>query len=332
MNRPGSCAFWLFTISLIVGCTNSSRPSNPNTSGTNLASATQAAAVVKPVVGTRPLIDFARGAGGFPLAQETLPDSRDGFVDALAREYRARVELPADTTPVLAVGSNYPNLETLAVDLSDGRIKSAYRPSAFKAVGRLQRNVLRVDHLTYTAIPLRYVDGCTNLRITADDVTLGLLRGRGEQAALVMTEASNGQVMFEVPVHDLESMFKASAKQVGSKAGFSVQDVKMKLTAHDSRSLTCELQVRGFLLLLPATFKITGRIDIDDQFNAHMSKIACTGEDVGGLLLAGFIDNAIKRYDGRVQPLASFPGGKIQIRDVKIAVDESLRIYAAFGS
>jgi hypothetical protein len=30
---------------------------------------------------------------------------------------------------VLAVGSAYPNLETLAVDLSDGQIKSAYRPA-----------------------------------------------------------------------------------------------------------------------------------------------------------------------------------------------------------
>jgi hypothetical protein len=35
-----------------------------------------------------------------------------------------------------------------------------------------------VVRLTYSAIPLRYVDGCTNLRITAEGRDLGLLRGR----------------------------------------------------------------------------------------------------------------------------------------------------------
>ena len=106
----------------------------------------------------------------------------------------------------------------------------------------------------------------------------------------------------------------------------------MKLTSDDSRSLSCELKVRGFLLLLPSAFKITGRIDIDDQFNAHLSNVGCTGEDVGGLLIAGFIDNALEKYDGRVMPVASFPGGKIRLRDVKVSVDESLRIHAAFSS
>jgi hypothetical protein len=196
----------------------------------------------------------------------------------------------------------------------------------------LQRNVLQVDRLTYTAIPLHYGDGRTNLRITADDVTLGLLRGRGEQAALVMVEAKNGHVRFEVPLQDLQAMLEVSARQSGSKSGFAVTDVTMDLIAHDSRSLTCELTVRGWLLLLPTRFKMTGRLDIDDRFNAHLSNIACRGEDVGGLLVAGFIDSALKKYDGRVMPLAGFPGGQIKINDVKITVDDSLRIDVGFGS
>ncbi|MBC8108183.1 MAG: hypothetical protein H7Z14_16475 [Anaerolineae bacterium] len=321
----------LIAIILIGGCTTSSRQNSTAAASSGFQPATQPAAA-KPVLGTRPLIDFARGAGGFPLAEDALPDSRDGLVASLSGEYRARVTVAGDVTPVVATGSDYPKLESLTVDLSGSKIKSAYRPSTFKAVGRLQRRVLHVDHLSYTATPLQYVDGSTNLRITAHDVTLGLLHGRGEQAALVMTDAKDGRVNFEVPLEDLRSMFKVSAKSGGSRAGYSVSDVQMKLIAHDSRSLTCELKVRGFWVLLPTAFKLTGRIDIDDQFNAHLSNIACKGEDVGGVLLGGFIDNALKKYDGRVMPLASFPGGRIKIRDVKISVDDSLRIYAAFGA
>jgi len=49
----------------------------------------------------------------------------------------------------------------------------------------------------------------------ARDVWLGLLRGRGEQAALVMTDAKDGQVDFEVSLRDLRSMFLTSAENVG---------------------------------------------------------------------------------------------------------------------
>ena len=325
----------LMAIITIAGCTNTSRSSSSSAASSAASSSLQPATqptAAKPVVGSRPLIDFARGAGGFPLAEDALPDSRDELVTSLSEEYRARVKIADDAKPVIATGADYPNLETLDVDLSGGKIKSAYRPSTFKAVGRLHRRVLHVDRLSYTARPLQYVDGSTNLRITARDVTLGLLHGRGEQAALVMTDAKEGHVNFEVPLEDLRSMFKVSAKSGGSRAGYTVSDVQMKLISYDSRSLTCELKVRGFWVLLPTSFKLTGRIDIDDQFNAHLSNIACTGVDVGGVLLAGFIDNALKKYDGRVMPLASFPGGRIKIRDVKIDVDDSLRIYAAFGS
>lgn len=322
----------------IVGCTGGSRQ-NPSTTSMQSMQAvertqepTRPSTPAKPVAGARPLIDFGRGAGGFPLNQDVLPGSLDELVEALATEYRARVALADDSTPIVAFARNYPHIDTLAIDLTDGQIKSEYRPTAFKAVGRLQRDVLHVDRLSYQAIPLRYVDGSTNLRITATDVKLGLLRGRGEQSALVMTEAKNGQVLFEVPQDDLRAMFLTSAKTNGSRAGFNVRDVQMNLISHDSRSLTCELKVRGFLLLLPAAFKITGRIDLDDQFNAHLSNVGCTAEDVGGLLIAGFIDGALKKYDGRVMPVASFPGAKIKIRDVKISVDESLRIHAQFSS
>ena len=136
MIRTGFLSALLAAFALISGCTGSSRQSTSNNAAANLASATQPTSGAKPVVGSRPLIDFARGAGGFPLAHDSLPDSRDGLTAALTNEYRARVELPAEASPVLAVGSAYPNLETLAVDLSDGQIKSAYRPTALNALGR----------------------------------------------------------------------------------------------------------------------------------------------------------------------------------------------------
>src|SRR4051812_37400308 len=85
----------LIALMAIAGCTNTSRQNSGATASSSLQPATQPSAA-RPVVGSRPLIDFARGAGGFPLANDVLPDSRDALAASLADEYRARVVIPDD--------------------------------------------------------------------------------------------------------------------------------------------------------------------------------------------------------------------------------------------
>jgi hypothetical protein len=304
----------------LAGC-STNRPHNP----------APPPPTTRPVVSSKPIIDFSKGAGGFPLSADALPATREGLIESLTAGYKARVDVPESVVPVIAAGESYPKLDALLVDLSDGQIRPAYRPNQFKSKVKLEDG-LEVKYLQYVARPLRYVDGATNLRIVAHDVKLGLLRGRGETAALVMTDARDGHVQFDVRLDDIRTMMLTSARSSGNRAGYRVNDVEVKLISDDSRSLACELHVKGFWLLLPTSFKITGRIDIDDRYNAHISNVGCSGEDVGGLIFAGFIDSAIKKYDGRVMPLASFPAGRIRIQGLHINIDDSLRLDVAFGS
>ena len=89
--------------------------------------------------------------------------------------------------------------------------------------------------------------------------------------------------------------------------------------------------MRGFWLLVPTAITLSGRIDIDENFNAKLSHLSCTGTEAGGPVLASFINNALKKYDGKVMPLAAFPGDKLKMRDLRIAVDDALHIDAEFG-
>jgi hypothetical protein len=286
----------------------------------------------RPAVNGKPLIDFSRGAGGFPLSGESLPATREELVTSLLAGYRARVSIPDDgRVRIVASGEDYPTLDALTIDLTDTRIKGSYRPASMRNPVRLTDG-LDVKRLQYLARPLRYVDGSTNLSITARDARLQLLRGRrGETGTLVMTEAKDGRVNFDVPISDLRAMLLSAAKAGGSRNGYFVRDVDAKFASDDSRSLSCDIRVRGFWLLLPTALRLTARIDVDDAFNARLSGVRCTGEDVGGFLVAGVIDGALRKYDGRVMPLAAFPGGKIKVRDLHIGVDDALHIFVGFG-
>ena len=72
------------------------------------------------------------------MNSEKLPDTQEELIASLSAGYLARVQLPPDApAPVIAVADEYPRLRSLAIELSGARIKPDYRPSTFRAMGRM---------------------------------------------------------------------------------------------------------------------------------------------------------------------------------------------------
>jgi hypothetical protein len=130
----------------------------------------------------------------------------------------------------------------------------------------------------------------------------------------------------------VEHAVLAGARENAHKAGFFVTDLAVTLNSDDPRSLAIDLHVGGLWILLPTAIDFHGQVDVDDNFNAHLSRLSCTGNSIGGPILASLINSAIKKYEGRVMPLAAFPGNKIHLHDLAIHLDDSLRIKIGFGT
>jgi hypothetical protein len=283
----------------------------------------------EPALTAKPMIDFRRGAAGFPLVGHLPLNSRDNFVKELTGGYLARVDLPA-TRPAVVARGRFPDLDSLDIDLSGGKIRDSYRPTSLKSVRRLTP-IASVRSLSYTADPLHYDDASQSLRITASDVKLALIRGRGDKEVLVMTDASQGEARFFASLDDLNTIVRDATDDNAGRAVFFVRDTRLTMMSENPRSLAATVQIRGLWLLIPTSITLSGRIDIDQHFDATLSHLSCTGTDVGGPLLAGFINSALKKYDGKVMPLAAFPGDRMKMRDLHISVDDALRIDAEFG-
>jgi hypothetical protein len=307
-------------IALIAGCASNRHPAAR-------VITTQPAS--RPVIAAKPMIDFSRGAAGFPLLGHLPLDSKDHMVAELTGGYAARVAMPTTRPTVVASGS-FPNLDSIAIDLSNGTIRTSYRPTSLKSVRRMEP-IASVKSLTYVASPLHYDDASQNLKITASDVKLSLIRGKGDSQVLVMTDASQGEANFFVSLADLSTIVRDVADDNAGRAVFFVRDTKLTMASDNPRSLESTVQVRGFWLLIPTAITLTGRIDIDKDFNAKFSHLSCIGTDVGGPLLAGFINPTLKKFEGKTMPLASFPGNRLKMHDLHIRVDDALHIDAAFG-
>ena len=234
------------------------------------------------------------------------------------------------TRPTVVARGRFPNLDELNIDLSDGTIRTTIRPTSLKAVHK-SVPVTTVKSFSYEACPLHDEEASENLKITASNAKLELIRGHGEKEVLVMTDASDGQVQFYMTLADLRSLVHDAAGENGGRAVFFVSDTNLTMASDNPHSLQATLSVRGFWLLIPTAITLSGRIDIDRDFNATLSALSCTGTEAGGPLLAAFINNSLKKFDGKSMPLAGFPGNHLKLRDVHISVDDTLRINAAFG-
>jgi hypothetical protein len=296
---------------LITGCAHRSRPEGQ----------TQFTYISKPV------IDFGRGGGGLPVDGVKEVRSAADLLLGLSQGYKARVELPKDHDSIMIAGE-FPHLDMLRIDLSNGTLKKDYKPRQFKKPSA-PTSLVFAKEFQYVARPLRYQNGPIEMQITARDAELSLIRD-GDHASLVVTAASEGTFEFSMNVADVKPMLMAGAKSHG-RGGFSVKDINFEARSEGERSLVVDMKVDATWLLVPASFRLGGRLDIDDAFNVRLSGLRCDGENLGGLLLAGFIDDAMQKHNGKVMPLAQWPGNKIQLSGAQIQVDDQIRIKAGFG-
>ena len=308
----GYCSSILLLIlaMLLTGCAHRSRPQQ-----------------VEFTYVSKPVIDFGKGGGGLPIEGikqlKTVPDLMLGLMQG----YRSRLELPKDHDAI-SIEGEFPHLDLLRVDLTEAKLKRDFRPHQFKKPSS-PKAVVFAKQFEYVARPIRYHDGPMEMVITARDAELSLIRD-GDKSSLVVTNASEGTFDFSMNIADIRPMLMAGAKENAS-GGFGVRDIIFEARSDNERSLVVDMKVAATWLFVPADLHLTGRVDIDDNFNVRLSGLRCDGENLGGLLLAGFVDDQMQKHNGKVMPLAAWPGDKLRLSGAQIQVDDHIRIKAAFG-
>lgn len=301
-------------LGLLTGCA-SSRP--------------QKVEAQKPPTMGRPVLDFSRGAGGLPLVGEGTPTGTDDLLSRLRAGYALRVDMPGNVDPVQAVGA-WPRFESLRVDLSNGNVKGDYKPRQEKNAGQL-RPAFRAGRFDYVAEPLVYQNGGTRWNMWAEDAEFLILKADDGVETLVLADATGGGLKFGMRTADVRPMLLAGAKQ-HARGGFWVKDLLFEAAeSNDGHTVEASLRVEALWLLVPTTFTMSGRASVDENCYLHLSHLTCRGEDVGGEIVAGFVNKRLAKHEGKMMPLAVWPGNRIALKDVRLRVGEEIRLEVLFA-
>lgn len=267
----------------------------------------------------------------FPIGGDQLPPTKSAFAQAIANGLRQRMDLPDNAEPVHADGEDYPALDHLTIDLTDAGISSGRDLPKLKPRGEIQQGV-SAQKFEFKADPMK-VDGADiHLKITANDVNLGLQHDPQGKSILILAQAKDGKVNCDTTLPDINRIIRASANASGKSYGLRVQQASLKLASGNPHQLLADLRLRSTLTLIPVALHFTAQADVDDAGVAHLSKLSCDGDDIAGWLISGFIQPALDKQRRTIQ-LIEFPTDQIKLHDVGVKLDgDAIHVTAAFGS
>jgi hypothetical protein len=264
----------------------------------------------------------------FPLKTNTLPISAADLARCLNESLRDLFQLPND--PVTIREISYPHLASLAVAL-DGAQLRGQPPPAPSPTGE-SNPALMVDCFAAKGSHISVGPAAVDFALEAKDVHLHRATDSRGDVVLMLHSAADGRIEVSASPADLEALIAEVAKAEAAKHGVAIDNVQLSLRSNSPRSLAAEVRLRAKKLFLSTSLRISGQVDLDEELNAKISSLECTGEGAMGGIACGILKPHLEKINGRKFSLMSLPLGEVRLRDVRIAAGAKLSITAEFGS
>jgi hypothetical protein len=263
-----------------------------------------------------------------PLHTATFPSSA-AELERLLNETVERVFI-SKPHPVRVCDHSYPRLYEIDVSLDRARL----RPGTLSppiAAGEISP-ALEIDQFTLNASPLSVGPAVLNLSVSASEIRLGQRKDSNEQVVVLLQSAAEGKIRISMGQDDVEALITELARSQASKQGVTIDGVQLTLRQESVQSLAVAIHLRARKLFLGASLRVTGQLDLDDQFNLKVSRLHCTGDGGIATLACGILKPYLEKVDGHTLPLMPLALKGISFREVRIVADDNVAVTAEFGS
>jgi hypothetical protein len=264
----------------------------------------------------------------FPLYLKNLPATGNELAVALEASLRRILSTPGRIVSVRETG--FPSLDEIAIHLDDARATTTPpKPSLVTTEGGPP---LSVGRLTLTAQRVYVGDALLNLSMDAENVVLGQGRDANGDVVLLVQRADRGHLTISILQTDLEAIISRIAKVEAARRGATIDDVRVKLKLSEPRVLAGEVRALARKSFFRATVHLSGKLAIDQKFTARIFDLACKGEGAIAALACSVLESHLQKLNGREFELTALGLGEVQIRDIRVEVDNRVAVTALFGS
>ncbi len=262
------------------------------------------------------------------LGRKDFPSPRGDLADALDDALHRFVEKPGQIVELRS--RVFPLVDEIRVNL-DGAIIDFSAPPLAAAEGETSL-AFETTLVTISGRKISAGGVPVDLRMEMHDVAFDKGSDANGEAVLVLRRTREGQLVVSASQLQLEEAF---GRIVGAKArlyGIDLEQVRLAMRARGRRSLAADIQVRAKKFFARAKIDIYAQLDISNEFVVQISQLKCKGDGKLGSFACSTLQPVFDRVLEKSFPLKSIPLGEIQLRDVHVAVADTVEITMDFGS
>jgi hypothetical protein len=258
----------------------------------------------------------------FLLNSKDVPENADELARAIEESIRPYVHGAA---PLVAVRPRvFPYYDEIRINLDKAELDS--KPPPIPTDLSEVKYAFEAGLVAVTARNVRVQGVPLDLRLEAQRVVFDKAKDGNGQAVLIVKTVREGHLRISAAQLDLENAIGEIARREARKHGVKIDEVRLSARARGSRSLSADIRFQARKLLMRTN------IEVDENFVARISNIKCKGEGAIGTIACGALEPHLRRLDGQTFSLMSLPLGELQLRDVRIAVADTVEVTADFGT
>ena len=266
----------------------------------------------------------------FPLAGKDFPTTAEELSTAIDEALGEVFSLKKGSGVSVQGGEKFPHIKQVQINLDGARVSAKEPPPKPLGVGKRKPGIT-VDRLEISGHPINYEQTKLELEVNANEVSFDFDRDKAGRPLLVLTDAAEGTVEASIKKKDIEALLLAAATIGAKLQGVTIQELSLDLTSSGPRSVAADVRIKAKKMMMSGVIRVTGAVDVDDELNATVSDLNCTGEGIVGGTAASFVQKYLKEYDGKTFPLMAFSLGDLTLRDLEVKLNGTMQVSAAFG-
>jgi len=262
------------------------------------------------------------------LGRKDLPSPKDDLAQALDAALHRFVQKSGRIVDLRS--RVFPLVDEIRINLDGAKFDSPTPPLA-KVEGET-KPAFEVALVTVSGRHVSVYGVAIDLRMETRDVVFHKGADAKGDAVLVAQRAREGQLVLSAAQLDLE---EAIGRIGGGRArlyGIDLERVRLAMRARSRRSLAADIQIWAKKFFTRAKIDIYAQLDVSNEFVVKISQLKCKGDGKLGSFACAALQPLFARTIERSFPLESIPLGEIQLRDIHVAVADTVELTVDFGS
>ena len=260
------------------------------------------------------------------LGRKDFPSPRQDLAQALDDALHRFVH---KSGPIVDLRSRvFPLVDEVRINLDGAKLDSP--PPLAKAEGETQL-AFETSLVTATGRKVSVRGVPFDLRMEMRDVVFhkGIANG---DAVLVLHKARDGHLVISAAQLDLEETIGRIGGERARLWGVDLERVRLAMRARSRRSLAADVQIWAKKFFTRAKIDIYAQLDISNEFVLKISQLKCKGDGKLGSFACAALQPLFAKTMEKSFPLKSIPLGEIQLRDIHVAVADTVELTVDFGS